>query len=45
MFYSFVLNMWMMGLLTEDQVNAYVPKFSTAEEAKMILITPTQNQQ
>ena len=24
MFYSFVLNMWMMGRLTEDQVNAYV---------------------
>ena len=45
MFYSFVLNMWMMGRLTEDQVNANVPKFITAEEAKMILITPTQNQQ
>ena len=45
MFYSFVLNMWMMGRLTEDQVNAYVPKFITAEEAKMILITTTQIQQ
>lgn len=44
MFYGFVLNMWMMGRLTEAEVNAYVPKFISAEEARMILITPTNIQ-
>ena len=45
MFYGFIRNMWMMGKLTGDEVNAYVPKFLTADEAEMILVTPTKEQQ
>lgn len=39
MFYSFVLKMWTMHRITEEEVNAYVPKFLTADEAKAILST------
>lgn len=43
MFYPFILNLWMMGKVDADQVNAYVPLFITAQEAKMILATPQYN--
>lgn len=43
--YGFVLNMWIMGRITTDQVNVYLSKnFITEEEADMILATPQISQ-
>jgi hypothetical protein len=39
--YSFILNMWVFGKITETQVNSYAAKgFITQEEANQILATP-----
>jgi hypothetical protein len=39
--YNFILNMWVMKRITEEQVQAYVVKgFITQEQANMILATP-----
>ena len=38
--YNFILNMWIMGRISEDKVKSYVPKFISQEEADMILATP-----
>lgn len=39
--YAFILNMWIMKRLTQEQVQMYVTKgFITQEEANMILATP-----
>jgi hypothetical protein len=41
MMYQFILNMWIMGKITEEKVNSYVAKgFITQEQANMILATP-----
>ncbi|WP_226085637.1 hypothetical protein [Mesobacillus sp. S13] len=42
--YGFLLNMWIMGRVTETQINNYVGKgFITQEEADMILATPQKD--
>lgn len=39
--YDFILNMWIMRRLTEEQVQMYVTKgYITQAEADMILATP-----
>ena len=38
--YGFILNMWVMGRVTEQKVRSYVPMFITQEECNMILATP-----
>jgi uncharacterized protein (DUF2336 family) len=39
--YQFILNLWIMGKVTETQINALVTKGKiTADEAAMILATP-----
>lgn len=38
--YGFILNMWIMGRVTEQKVYSYVSKFLTKEEADMIVATP-----
>ncbi len=39
--YNFILNMWVMKRITEEQVQAYVVKgYITQEQANMILATP-----
>lgn len=38
--YGFILNMWIMGRVTEQKVRSYVPTFITQEECNMILATP-----
>jgi len=39
--YQFILNMWVFGRVTEEQVNSYVGKgFITQDEANQILATP-----
>jgi hypothetical protein len=40
MFYGFILNMWMMNKIDEAQVQAYVPKYITQEEADAIMLVP-----
>jgi len=40
MFYPFVLNMWIMKKITEQQVRAYAPTFISKDEVEMILVTP-----
>lgn len=39
--YAFILNMWVMGKITEAKVQAYVVKgYITQAEADIILATP-----
>lgn len=38
--YGFILNMWVMGKITADKVQSYVPKYITQAEADTILATP-----
>ena len=38
--YGFILNMWVMGRVSEQKVRSYVPTFITQEECSMILATP-----
>jgi hypothetical protein len=38
--YGFILNMWIMGRVTEAKVQSYVPYYITQDEADMILATP-----
>lgn len=38
--YAFILNMWIMGRVTEQKVYSYVPRFLTKEEADMIVTSP-----
>lgn len=38
--YGFILNMWVMGRVTEQKVRSYVPTFITQQECNMILATP-----
>ncbi|WP_152966732.1 XkdX family protein [Sporosarcina globispora] len=41
--YQFILNMWVFGNLSEQQVNSYVAKkFITQEQAEQILATPQE---
>lgn len=40
MFYAFILNMWVMGKITEEKVRRYVPTYISQDEADMILATP-----
>ena len=43
--YAFILNMWVFGKITEEQVNNYVTKkFITRAEADQILATPQEIQ-
>ena len=39
-YYNFILNMWVMGTITEAQVLSKVPKYISQAEADMILATP-----
>lgn len=39
-YYNFILNMWVMGSITEAQVLSKVPKYISQAEADMILATP-----
>ena len=39
-YYTYFLNLWIMGRVTEAQILACVPKYLTQEEADMILATP-----
>lgn len=39
-YYNFILNMWVMGSITEEQVLSKVPKYISRAEADMILATP-----
>lgn len=41
--YGFILNMWLMGRITEQKVRSYVPMFINQEECDMILVTPQLN--
>lgn len=38
--YGFILNMWIMGRISESTVRSYVPLYITQEECDMILATP-----
>lgn len=38
--YGFILNVWIMGRLTEQKVKSYVPLYITQKECDMILATP-----
>jgi len=38
--YPFILNMWIMGSITEVKVQSYVPRFITQIECDAILVTP-----
>jgi hypothetical protein len=38
--YGFILNMWVMGKITAEKVQSYVPKYITQAEANAILETP-----
>lgn len=41
--YQFLLNMWIFGNVTEQQINNYVTKgFITRKEADQILATPKE---
>ena len=40
MFYNLILNMWVMGTITEAQVLSKVPKYISQTQADMILATP-----
>jgi hypothetical protein len=41
--YQFILNMWVFGNITEDQVNSYVSKrFISKEQSQQILATPKE---
>lgn len=37
--YPFLLNMWVMGKVTETKLQTYNPKYITAQELDMILAT------
>ena len=39
-FYSFLLNMWIMRRITEEQLRVKVPLYLTQEECDMILAAP-----
>ena len=39
-FYNLILNMWIMGSITEAQVLSKVPKYISQLEADMMLATP-----
>lgn len=43
MFYGFLLRMWTLGKLNEDEIASYVPKFISEEEKKQIIETPKKN--
>ena len=38
--YPFLLNMWVMGKVTETKLQTYTPKYITTDEFDMILATP-----
>ena len=38
--YGFILNMWVMGRISESKVRSYVPLYVTQTECDMILATP-----
>jgi hypothetical protein len=38
--YPFLLNMWVMGKVTEAKLQTYSPKYITVDELDMILATP-----
>lgn len=38
--YGFILNMFVLGKISEEKVQSYAPKFITQEEADMIVVTP-----
>ena len=38
--YAFILNMWIMGKITAEKVQSYVPRYITQAECDMILATP-----
>lgn len=40
MFYAFLLNMWIMGRITEESLHAKVPKYISEDEFQMIILTP-----
>jgi len=40
MYYSFILNMWVMAKITATKVQSYVPFYITQAECDMILATP-----
>ena len=40
MYYTFILNMWIMAKMTEAKVRSYVPFYITQVECDMILATP-----
>lgn len=40
MFDAFLLSMWTMGRITEEQIQSYVPMFISQEKAMIILATP-----
>ncbi|MGF2617725.1 hypothetical protein ACQUWN_19280 [Rossellomorea aquimaris] len=41
--YQFILNMWVFGKVTEEQVNNYaIKKLITEAEAAQILVTPQE---
>jgi len=39
-YYRFYLNMWIMGKITEEQLQTKVPKYLTQIECDMIIATP-----
>jgi hypothetical protein len=41
--YPFLLNMWVMGKVTETKLQTYSPKYLTADELNMILATPQKD--
>lgn len=41
--YSFLLNMWVMGKVTETKLQTYSPKYISADELDMILATPQKS--
>ena len=42
LYYSITLRQWKKGRLTEEQVNSYVPRLLTAEEAVEIIAIPQE---
>ena len=38
--YGFILNIWVMGRVSEQKVRSYVPLYITQTECDMILATP-----
>ncbi|WP_276203395.1 hypothetical protein [Paenibacillus wynnii] len=38
--YTFILNQYVMGKITEAKVRSYAPRYISETEANMILLTP-----